>query len=218
MSIGGKELRPIASYPGDLPYAARLCHNCAAPCGNRLALTSSRRGSPLDAMEVSTTAGWLRVRESTPAEVQQRATALVTDALRRQAEQHLGSSEQPGITPPGLSLNCSGLPFRRTESGSRSPVPHRQRPQLHQRRPLPAPMTLSRGPVAFRKPREPRRRRYAQIPPAPRAGSLHSVGPGPGFFHSASAPQQCVAGAMSAAFVKRSLPAPRNVHDRPPPS
>jgi hypothetical protein len=51
----------------------------------------------LDAMEVSTTAGWLRVRESTPAEVQQRATALVTDALRRQAEQHLGSSEQPGI-------------------------------------------------------------------------------------------------------------------------
>jgi hypothetical protein len=51
----------------------------------------------LDAMEVSTTTGWLRVRESTPSEVQQRATALVTDALRRQAEQHLGSSEQPGI-------------------------------------------------------------------------------------------------------------------------
>lgn len=51
----------------------------------------------LESMEVSTTAGWLRVREGTQLAVQQRATALVTDVLRRQAEQHLADSEQPRI-------------------------------------------------------------------------------------------------------------------------
>jgi hypothetical protein len=51
----------------------------------------------LSQMEVRTTSGWLRVRESTGAEVQQRATALVGDVLRRQAQQHLETMDQPRI-------------------------------------------------------------------------------------------------------------------------
>ena len=48
-------------------------------------------------LEVQTRTGWLRVREGTQLEVQQRATQLVSEALRRQAAQHLRQSEQPRI-------------------------------------------------------------------------------------------------------------------------
>jgi hypothetical protein len=51
----------------------------------------------LHEMDVRTTAGWLRARASTQSDVQQRATALVSDALRAQAEAHLRSAEQPAI-------------------------------------------------------------------------------------------------------------------------
>lgn len=51
----------------------------------------------LDRLEVETRSGWLRVREGTQLEVQQRATELVSTALRQQAERHLRDSEQPRI-------------------------------------------------------------------------------------------------------------------------
>lgn len=51
----------------------------------------------LERMEVETRTGWLRVRENTQLEVQQRATELVSSALRQQAARHLRDSEQPRI-------------------------------------------------------------------------------------------------------------------------
>lgn len=51
----------------------------------------------LSQMEVETDAGWLRLRDETQHEVQQRATALVQSALRTQAEHHLRDSSQPRL-------------------------------------------------------------------------------------------------------------------------
>ncbi|HUF49395.1 MAG TPA: DUF4230 domain-containing protein [Longimicrobiales bacterium] len=74
----------------------------------------------LSQLEIETESGWLRLRQSTRDEVQQRAVELVQTTLRAQANQHLRDSAQPRINTAS-ALDDLLRPVLRA-SGMRDPV------------------------------------------------------------------------------------------------